>query len=186
MGDKDIVELYWQRNDMAIAESQRVYGAYCFAVAYNILADPEDAEECVNDTWRRAWHAIPPVRHQKLSAFFGRITRNLSLDRYAHRRAARRGGGEVELALSELENCVGSAGAPEQAALDAELEAGINRFLRSLPERERNIFLCRYWDIKPLKEIAAKYGMKETNVKASLHRSREKLRRHLEKEGITV
>lgn len=186
MGDREIIELYWQRNEAALEESQRAYGGYCFAVANNILADREDAEECVNDTWLRAWNAIPPHRPHSLSAFFGCITRNLSLDKYAAKRAAKRGGSEVELVLDELEECIGISDTVEQATENAELEASINAFLYTLPDRERNIFLCRYWDMKTLRAISEKYGIKEANVKASLYRSRAKLKLFIEREGIIL
>lgn len=182
MDDHEIIELYGQRDEAALLQSQETYGAYCFAIAFNILTDREDAEECVNDTWLRAWNAIPPQQPGRLSAFFARITRNLALDRYA----AQRGGGEVELVLEELEGCVSVGNTVEQAGNYTELTACINRFLHGLPVRERNVFLCRYWDMRPLREIATKYGMREANVKASLYRSRVKLRAFLEKEGITV
>ncbi|MDO4540281.1 MAG: sigma-70 family RNA polymerase sigma factor [Syntrophomonadaceae bacterium] len=186
MGDQEIIELFWQRDEDAVAQSQRAYGAYCFTIAHNILMDREGAEECVNDTWLRAWNSMPPQRPGRLSAFFGRITRNLALDRYAAKRAYKRGGGEMELVLEELDHCIAAADTVGQAIDEAELARCINRFLHTLPARERNIFLCRYWDVSPLKDIATKYGLREANVKASLYRSREKLRAFLEKEGITV
>lgn len=186
MLDNEIIELYWQRDEAAVERSQRAYGAYCFAIAESILHDRGDAEECVGDTWLRAWNAIPPQRPKKLSAFLGRITRNLALDRYEARRAAKRGGGETQLVLSELENCISAGDTTHQAVSDAEFEAAVNRFLRALPARERNIFLCRYWYMQPLKDVAGRFAMRETTVKASLHRSRNKLRAFLEKEDIIL
>lgn len=184
MSDSEIIELYWSRDESAIHETASQYGNYCFSIAYNILASKEDSDECVNDTWLKAWNTIPPQRPNKLSAFLGRITRNLSFDKYKAIKAKKRGGGEIMLAIDELEECVPSAGTVEQAITDAELGKSINDFLYTLPERECNVFLSRYWYGNPLSKIAAIFSMKENNVKASLFRSRVKLRTYLEKEDI--
>ena len=134
MEDHKIIELYWARSQQAIAESEAKYGPYCRSIARGILDRAEDAEECVNDTWFRAWNAMPPQRPNILSAFFGKLTRNLSLDRWRKNRAAKRGGSQVEVALQELEHCL-----PDHRRPDEELEAGetaalISAFLRQQPE----------------------------------------------------
>ncbi|MCI9554942.1 RNA polymerase sigma factor [uncultured Oscillibacter sp.] len=183
MEDHAIVDLYWSRNPEAIQRTGEKYGSYCRAVAWNILADRRDAEECVNDTWLGAWNAIPENRPHLLAPFLGKITRNLAFTRWRASRAEKRGGGELPLVLEELEECASSDN-PLQAVEAAELEAVVNRFLHTLPERERNVFLRRYWFTEPMADIARRYGMREPTVRSSLFRSREKLRHYLEKEGL--
>jgi len=184
--DAEIIDLYWNKDQSAIEQSANQYGKYCYSVAYSILDSKEDAEECLNDTWLRAWNAIPPHRPDRLSLFFGKITRNLAYDRYKAGRAQKRGGSEFTLALQELDECIPSADSVDQLVEDRELEQHINRFLHSLPERECSIFLLRYWYNKSLSDIGKSLFLKENNVKASLFRSRNKLRVFLEKEGINV
>ena len=186
MEDDTIIELYFQRDEAAISATQERYGAYCRTIARHIVGSPEDAEECVSDTWLRAWNAIPPQRPRKLSVFLGRITRNLSFDKYKAERAQKRGGGEIALVLEELDECVPSGSSAEQPVLDQELSEDINRFLRTLPEQACSIFLRRYWHGKTIREIAEQFSIPENNVKASLFRSRAKLKQHLEKEGISL
>lgn len=184
--DDEIVELYWERKETAVSASEKQYGRYCRSIAQHILGSREDSDECVNDTWLHAWNAIPPQRPNRLSLFLGRITRNLAFDKYKSNRAGKRGGGEIMLVLEELGECVPSGNSTEQAVLDKELGESINRFLHSLPERESSIFLSRYWYGNPIKMIAGQFSMAENNVKASLFRSRTKLRQYLEKEGILL
>lgn len=186
MTDDKIIDLYWERDETAIAESDKQYGKYCYSISYRILNSHEDSEECVNETWLNAWQAIPPQRPAKLSLFLGRITRNLSFDKFRASRTAKRGGGEIMLILDELNECVPSANSTEQVILDQELGKIINRFLYTLPERECSIFLSRYWYSYPLKVISEKFSMTENNVKANLFRSRKKLKRYLEKEDIIL
>lgn len=131
MEDQQIIQLYWDRREQAIWESDRKYGAYCRSIARRILAVEEDAEECVNDTWLHAWNAMPPQRPSILSAFFGKLARNLSLDRWRRNRAAKRGGSQVELALHELGDCLPAPGGPEQALDEKETGRVISQFLRS-------------------------------------------------------
>lgn len=183
MEDRAIVDLYWSRDPEAIRQTGEKYGGYCRAIARNILPDRRDAEECVNDTWLGAWNAMPENRPSLLAPFLGKITRNLALTRWRAARAEKRGGGELPLVLDELSECVSSADTL-QTLEAAELENEINRFLRTLPERECGVFLRRYWFTEPMADIARRYGMRENTVRTSLFRSREKLRRHLEKEGL--
>lgn len=186
MEDNRIVELYWQRSADAIAETHAKYGSYCHAIARNLLANAQDAEECVNDTWLGAWNAMPVHRPERLGPFLGKITRSLACNRYNAARAEKRGGGQLPLVLEELGDCVPAAPSAAQAVEDRELEQTLNRFLRTLPEQACSIFLRRYWFAEPLADIAARYGLKQNTVKTSLFRSREKLRRYLEKEGISL
>ena len=186
MTDAKILDLYWEREEQAIYESQKAYGKYCYHVAWSILYSKEDSDECVNDTWLRAWNAIPPKRPGKLALFLGTITRNLSLDRWKERRAMKRGKGEMELALDELAECLPDAHNTEAEAEAAELERLVNDFLQRLPERECNIFLRRYWYVEEYSDIARRYDMKLNTVKTSLFRTRGKLREYLEREGVII
>lgn len=183
MEDHAIIELYWSRNPEAIQRTGEKYGGYCRTIARNILPDRRDAEECVNDTWLGAWNAMPEDRPSLLAQYLGKITRNLAFDRWRAGRTEKRGGGELPLVLEELAECASSADTL-QAVEAAELEAAVNRFLHTLPERECSVFLRRYWFTEPMADIAGRYGMREATVRTSLFRTREKLRRHLEKEGF--
>lgn len=186
MKDTEILDLYWARNERAIAETQISYGNYCYSIAYHILHIKEDSEECVNDTWLRAWNAIPPNRPGRLSLFLGTITRNLSFDMWKRKNALKRGSGEMEAALDELVECVPAATSTEEAVEEAELERMINRFLGTLPERDRNIFLRRYWFVEEYREIADRFGMNLNTVKTTLFRVRGKLKDYLEQEGVVL
>ena len=186
MEDQRIIELYWQRDQTAISRTDDKYGGYCRTIAYRLLRDEQDSEECVNDTWLRAWNAMPTHWPDHLGAFLGRITRHLACSRWRERQAAKRGGGELPVLLEELTACVPSVPSAAQEVEDRELERLINAFLRALPERECNVFLRRYWYGESLAEIADRYAMKLNTVKSCLYRTREKLRDHLEKEGIRL
>ena len=185
MEDARIVQLYWERNEAAISATADKYGAYCASIARNILGDPEDVEECVSDTYLRAWNAIPPHRPQILPAFLGRITRNLALNRYRHSRADKRGGGRLPAVLEELSFVTGGEDA-EQALDRREVVDAVNSFLAGLPARKRTIFLCRYWYLDSIAEIGARFGMTEGSVSVTLSRLRRKLRDHLLERGIDV
>ena len=181
--DEDIVNLYFDRSEEAIAACQVKYGKSCHTVAYNILHSDEDAEECVNDTWLRAWNSIPPERPTRLGAWLSTVTRRLALTRYEKKTAAKRNGG-MEASLEELSECVtaGSLTIADEVALSE----AINGFLASLPTRTRMIFMRKYWYMDSIADIAKALGMGESAVKVTLHRTREKFRKHLAKEGITV
>lgn len=184
MEDTRIIDLYWQRSDRAIPETDRKYGPYCHAVAYNICHDREDAEECVNDTYLRAWNSMPDERPRMLRPFLGTISRNLALDRYRSASRKKRGGGEVELALAELDECVPSPLNIERQILARELSQAIDSFLSTLPEADRTVFVSRYWYLASVAEIADRLGCSQGKVKMMLHRIRERLRSYLEKEGL--
>ncbi len=184
MTDEEIIEIYWQREEQAIRESDLKYGAYCFSIANHILRSPEDSEECVNDTWLRAWHAMPPKRPKKLKFYFAKITRNLALNQYKAKMAQKRGGGEVPLILDELSECISDPDGVESEYLARELGNAIRRFVRSLPELECNIFVRRYFYSEEIEEIAKRYGLTVHNTTVMLCRTRKKLRRHLEKEDF--
>ena len=186
MEDGKIIDLYWARSQQAIAASEEKYGPYCHTIARRILDREEDAEECVNDTWLRAWNAMPPQRPGILSAFFGKLTRNLSLDRWRRNKAAKRGGSQVEIALHELEDCL-----PDRRSPDENLEAGetaalISAFLRRQSETDRALFVRRYFHLEPLDSLTRRFGMSMGQVKSKLHRMRGRLKLELEREGIAV
>ena len=166
MEDSAIVTLYWQRSEQAIAESDTKYGPYCGHIAYGLLQNSEDTQECVSDTWLAAWNAMPPHRPAVLRLFLGKLTRRLSLQRLRRQGRLKRGGGEAALALE-----------------GRELTRLLNRFLSGLPAAQRQVFLARYWYGAAVKDVARQFGYSESKVKSMLYRTREKLRLTLEKEG---
>lgn len=183
MEDSTIIELYWQKNADAISETANKYGAYCFTIAENILHSVEDSEECVNDTWLHTWNAIPPQKPNVFRMFLAKITRSLSFNRFNARNAEKRGGGEITFVLDELEECV-AGGSNVEAAYEAmELEQCICQFVRTLPERDRNVFVRRYFFTEPIPAIAKRYGLTVNNVTVILSRTRKKLKLDLMKEG---
>lgn len=186
MKDPDIIDLYWRRDEAAISATADTYGKYCHCIAYNILHSNEDADECVNDTWWNAWESIPPQKPNRLSTYLGKITRNLSLNRYALRTAQKRGMGQVELTLSELEECVPAQRDLEQMVDEMVLVDAIEAFLYAQPRTMRSIFIGRYWYLYPIRELADAYAMSESKVASLLFRMRNKLKLHLEKEGICL
>lgn len=186
MEDHEIIELYWLRSETAISATDKKYGKYCHTISYNILHNSEDSAECVNDTYLQAWKSMPPKRPEKLSAYLGKIVRNLSLNRFRRYAAEKRGFGQTELVLSELEECIPSAHGVEQSFDDALLVEAINRFLHEQPEQKRNIFIHRYWYMHPIRKIAGSFGMSESKTTSLLFRMRNELKAQLEKEGIVI
>ena len=184
MDDQKIIDLYWSRSETAITETDQKYGKYCYSIAYNILTNNEDAEESVSDTYMAAWKAMPPKRPSILATFLGKITRHLSIDRWRSRNRYKRGGGEIVLALEELEDCVEDNQTLEKTYERKQLALICNRFLESLPETERQVFLCRYWYLDSISVIASYYGFSDSKVTSMLHRSRKKLRAVLEQEDL--
>lgn len=183
MEDNKIIELYWHRSEQAIHESGSKYGSYCLSIANHILSNLQDSEECVNSTWLNAWNAMPPQRPSRLSAFFAKITRNLSINKLSARTAEKRSGGEVTVAIDELDECLAASGSVEAEYQGKELGEQISRFLHTLPERECNLFIRRYFYVQPVGELATHYRLKESNVLVILSRTRKKLRFYLQKEG---
>lgn len=184
MDDQSIVDLYWKRSEQAISETDAKYGGYCFHIAYNVLDSREDSEECVSDTYMAAWDNLPPHRPAFLSTFLGKITRRISITRWRKRSAAKRGGGEILYALDELDECVADPRDLEGQYLHKETVQCFNRFLATLPENQRDVFLRRYFLLEPIRDIASRFGYSESKVKSMLMRTREKLRKTLEKEGL--
>lgn len=183
MDDKSIVDLYFDRSEQAIAETAAKYGRYCHTISYQILYNDEEAEECVNDTYLGAWNAMPPHRPSVLSAFLGKITRRLSLDRWRRAHAEKRGGGEVPLALDELADCLSGGEEVEEAVDKKQLSLLLASFVRRLPDVERRVFVCRYFHLESVEAVAARLGFSVSKVKSMLFRTRIKLRAVLDKEG---
>lgn len=184
MDDKAILDLYWSRSEQAISETDTKYGAYCFCIANNILNNREDSEESVSDTYMAAWNSMPPKRPAVLSAFLGKMTRYISLDHWKKRSRLKRGGGEMELCLEELGDCVSGQESIEDKVIRKETIAALNRFLDALPETERKVFLCRYWYLEPVKDIAERFGFSPNRTTVMLRRTRQKLNTCLAKEGL--
>ena len=183
MEDEKIVELYWVRSEQAVAETAVKYSRYCRMVAQNILGDAHDSEECVNDTWLRAWNSIPPARPERLRAYLARITRNLALHRAEQRSALKRGGGQYAQTLEELRQCVPVGDDPAEGIILTEL---LERFLADLQPDARRLFLRRYWYMCSIRELAAEEKTNESTVKMRLMRMRQALREYLEKEGVAL
>lgn len=184
MEDQEIIRLYWDRNEDAIGETGTKYGGYLYNIAYNILAVRQDSEECVSDTYLRAWNAIPPKKPENLKLFLGRVTRNLALDRRKADATEKRGGGQAVLALEELKDCVSSRETPEASLDEKFLAEKITEFLRNQPDTTRKCFVLRYWYLEPVSAIASRMRISPSKVKSLLYRTRIKLKIYLEKEGI--
>ena len=183
MEDERIIGMYFERDEGAVTQTAIKYGAYCYTVSYAILACREDCEECVNDTYMRAWNSIPPTRPKNFKMFLAKIARNLSFDRWRAKNAAKRGG-EVAACREELSECIASGESASDAVIADELAAAVNTFLRTLPERDCNVFLRRYFFSDTIQSIASKYGISENNVSLIMTRSRKKLKKHLISEGL--
>lgn len=184
MDDKEIIALYFHRDQEAIAETDRKYGGLCRKVSYNILNNREDAEECVADTYMGLWHSIPPQMPAFFKAYILKILRNFSLMRFRDRNTQRHGSGEVELAMEELGDTFSSGFSVEQEYEGRELAQAVSCFLRNLSEDDRNIFLCRYWHLAPVAKIAERLRCSQSKVKTSLFRTRKKLQLFLTEEGL--
>lgn len=184
MNDKSIVDLYWQRSERAIHETEARYGSYCRIIAYNVLADSEDANECVNDTWLKAWNSMPSNRPSLLAPYLGKITRNLAISRLRKRNSLKRGNGMGSIAFEELSDCLDSGSNVEYEIEIKELTGFIRRFLATLEQEPRYIFIARYWYAASVEEIADKFGFTPSKVKMSLMRTRNQLRNYLEVNGL--
>ena len=184
MEDEKIIELYFERNESAISETAEKYGNYLYKIAFNILSDNEDSEESVNETYMSAWNTIPPEKPNVFSAFLSKITRYISLNRYRAGKAKKRGGGEIDTAFDEIEECV-----PDKSNIYDEIETKelaeiISDYLKKLPETERKIFVCRYYYLDSLSDISKQFGFSQSKIASMLHRTRKKILSHLEKEGV--
>ena len=186
MEDQKIVELFEARNEEALDACKKKYDRFCFHIADRILCCREDAEEIVNDTYLKAWNTIPPKRPNIFKMFLAKITRNLAFSRWRSNTAAKRGGGELELVLEELNGCIAAPGGVEDRMNARDLALAIRAFLNTISAREQDIFLRRYFFVEESTQIARRYGMKPAAVLRSLSRTREKLKRYLAQEGYAV
>ena len=184
MQDEEIIELYWQRDESAIEETQAKYNRYLSKIAYNILADEEDSQESVNDTYLAAWNSIPPHRPSILSTYLGKLTRRISIDIFRRRNREKRRASEYALSLNELEDCIPDNHTPENAWETQQLADAINDFLRTLSKDARNLFIGRYYFLDSLRDAAAYCGMSESKAKSMLLRTRRSLKAYLKKEGF--
>lgn len=184
MEDEKIIELYFQRDEQAIAETESKYGKYCYRIAYNILASAEDSEEAVNDTYISTWEAIPPHRPTVFSAFLAKITRRLSMKKLRYNTAVKRGGNTTAVALDELSQCIPAHGSIHESIEAREVGEMIERFLLKLRADDRRIFVCRYFYLETADDISKEFKYSRSKIYASLDRTREKLREYLRKEGV--
>ena len=184
MQDAQIIELYFARNEEAIAATSAKYNSYCMQIAMNILHSREDSEECVNDTYLAAWNSIPPQRPERLSAYLARLARNLSLNRYKSNHAERRGGGELAISLSELDECIADTAVEDESAEAAGRR--ISDFLYTLNKETRQVFVRRYFYNDSISDIAHRFGMSDSKVKSMLHRTRIGLKAYLEGNGVNI
>ena len=183
MEDQQIIEMYLQRNEDAVAQTERKYAGYCRSIAAHILYLPEDSDEALNDTWLAAWNSIPPHIPECLRTFLGRLTRNISLKRVRSEKALKRGSAEMRVVFEEVSDWLCSDENIEQQVSEQELADAINRFLDSISDTERNVFVRRYWYMQSIKEIAEYHVFSESKVKSMLLRIRKKLYTRLEKEN---
>ncbi len=185
MEDCQIIDLYWQRNENAITETDAKYGGFCRRISTNILHNLQDSEECVSDAYNRCWNTMPPQRPGSLRAYLGAILRNLSISRYRSEHAQKRFGG-AEVLLSELQDCIPSPDNVQKTVEAAELSGIISRWLRGLEKEERVLFVRRYWNGDSVKSLAGELGLRPNALTKRLLRLRENLRRELEKEGVCI
>lgn len=186
MKDEQIISLYWKRDEHAIYYTAQKYGGYCNSIAFRILSNQEDTEECVNDTYLHVWNAIPPTRPSRFRAFIGQITRNLALDYRRKAAAKKRGAGAYPLVLEDLEHCLGDGSDLEQWLMQKELTGYINDFLHTLSIPQRRVFIQRYWYFCSIAEIAQQHGYSAAKVTSMLHRMRARFRTYLAERGVQV
>ena len=186
MDDNGIIQLYWDRNDQAINATSEKYGHYCKAIAKNILNNEEDAEECVNDTYLNVWNSMPTHWPEHLATFLGKITRNLSFNKYKRNHTQKRGSGEITLVLDELTDCVSDIDNVEQIIDRKELAKAISSFVKGLSIEKRNIFVRRYWYADSVSDIARDYGMLQGTVSKTLERIRKQLKAYLTERGFEL
>ena len=186
MTDSEIIELYNRRDERAVRETQTAYGKYCEKIAHNILGDCQEAQECVNETLLKAWENIPPDRPQMLSAYLAAITRNDAIARYRRETAAKRGKGSVPLVLDDFAEMLPDGTSVERTAEHREMLAEINRYLGSLPDINRTVFVLRFFCFENIPDIAARLGLGKKAVSAILHRTKKQIKKHLEKEGYSL
>ena len=185
MEDNKIIDLYWQRKEEAIRQTDQKYGTFCFRIANNILQSHRDSEECVSDTYWGLWRAIPPHRPDPFPPFIGKITRNLALKLLEYASASKRNP-EFLCSLEELGDCVSGNLSVEDEIENRRIEQAISSFLRLQSPEKRNLFLMRYWYFEPITQICRVTGYSQSKVKSALFQLRKQLHSYLEKEGIDL
>lgn len=186
MDDNDIIRLFNERNEKALSELSKKHGTYFTRLAEKILYNYEDSEVCVNDAYLKTWETIPPAKPNVLRAFVGKIVKRVAVSMLRRETAQKRGGGEFELVLDELEECVSDGGSVEEEFNGKQLSEEIGEFLKTCTETNRRIFVLRYWYCESVSEIAAELAIPENNISVSLFRTRQKLNEHLTKEGYII
>ena len=186
MNDKQIIDLYFSRSEQSIKETKIKYSSFCRKIAYNILSNNEDTDECENDTYLKIWNSIPPNRPENLAGYLAKIVRNLALNCYEKKHAAKRGGGQVEMSYDELSECMAGKGRVDENLEKNELSCIISKFLKQKGEQKRTIFIQRYFYFAEISDIADRMGMKESSVRSALSRMRKELKNYLEQEGIAI
>lgn len=185
MQDCEIVELYLKRDETAIVETERKYGAYCSKIAKNILNHNQDVEECLNDMYHLAWNSIPPNQPENLGAWLGKIVRNISINLWNKNHAQKRYSGLEEI-FEEIEECIPASGLVEHEIEEKELTTFLNRWLKGLPIEDRVLFLRRYWQGDALKVLEREYGMSHGKMAKRMYKLRQNLKNALEKEGYII
>lgn len=186
MQDAEIVQLYLERNETALAKTEETYGKYLLKISYNILFNTEDSEECVNDTYYRAWNSIPPHQPGVLSTYLGKLTRQISIDLFRKKNSKKRKASQYALSLSELEECIDGGETPEQTLELSLLSQSISAYLRSISQEARSLFVCRYFYMDSLDEISRYTHSSIPKIKSSLYRTRKNLKSYLKKEGFSI
>lgn len=184
LSDGEIITLFFERNEKALSAVSRKYESYCSAVVRSIIKNPQDAEECLNDAWLKAWDSIPPAKPKNLGGFLAKIAKNLSLNRYEHSHAGKRGGGEIPLVLDELSECIADKNDVEKTYEKKVLTGAVNDFLKTLPREKRDIFVLRYWYCLSVSEISNKVGLSRGSISVTLTRTRRSLAGYLKKMGL--
>ena len=186
MQDAEIIRLFQERDEGAVSAAMNKYRGYCFKIALNILENAEEADECINRVFQKAWESIPPHEPNNLAAFLGKLTRTTAINMRRDENALKRGGGETELVYDELSEIVSGNSDVERDAENRELIAEISVFLKKLSDMKRGIFICRYWYCDSVRDIAAEFMTTESNVSVILNRTRKKLKEHLRKRGFDL
>lgn len=182
MEDKEIIQLFNDRSEMAIPRTSEKYGSYLMKICMNVLNNREESEECINDTYFTAWNQIPPDQPRRFLPYLGKIAKNIALNRYGYLKALKRNN-HFDILLSELEECISDVNQTENYVLEKELAGAISNYLRTIEEMPRNMFIRRYWYSDSIRDIAKMFGISQGNVKVIMHRTRKNLKSYLEKEG---
>jgi len=185
MDDQAIIALYWQRDETAIKETDRKYGRFCYNISYNILAVSEDAEECVSETYQKVWNAIPPEKPAAFRAWLGRITRNVSINRWHYKHAAKRYAG-TEMLLSELSDCIPDHKTTDEILESKALSQYISDWLDTLSPQDRNLFVRRYWNCDTLQTLSGSSGISPNKLAGRMFRLRNSLKAYLAEKGAAI